>query len=565
MAHLVLYRKYRPQKFSEIAGQSHIVKTITNQIKFDDIAHGYLFSGSRGSGKTTIARLIAKALNCEQRKESGEPCNKCSSCLEINEGQSLDLIEIDAASNRGIDEIRELREKIRFAPTKGKYKVYIIDEVHMLTKEAFNALLKTLEEPPAHVVFILATTEIGKIPATIISRTQRFDFKKLSVDEIIKKLKEIAKKEEIEIDAKALQIIALNADGAMRDAASLLGQVMSVEDKKITSDEVESILGKSSQESIIALADFMVKKDLRQAVLLVNAVLNDGFDLSRFTKEFIGYLRKTLLVKIGLAEQETDFLKNTFTAEQIQKVKEHARGLDAPFLMKAIKLFSNSEMNTNIFPQLGLELALVELLGNGYEDGESGESKSGNNPGNAGTQPVMTVQPSVKPPTLSSGSEIHDKPKNSDTYSTKASAEKKHEPSPAIVSDEKVIQPVSHFEQSGELSLQEIKDKWSGVVNKTKAKNYTAAAFLKQCVPLGQKNEYFFIASKFDFHKEKLSESKTRYSIEEVLADMFSQKFILRFVNEQEALDSGFKVSLEDKSQKTLNDALDILGGEIVG
>jgi DNA polymerase-3 subunit gamma/tau len=225
---LVLYRKYRPQVFADVVGQEHIVQTLTNAVSSGIISHAYLFSGPRGSGKTTVARLLAKSLNCQNRKEGEfEPCNKCSSCLEIMENRSLDLLEIDAASHRGIDEMRELRDGIKFAPAKSKYKIFIIDESHQLTKEAANALLKTLEEPPSHAIFILATTEIHKMIPTIISRCQRFDFRRLTLPEIVKKLEFVAKKEGVKTDKAALELIALSAAGSIRDAESILGQVLS--------------------------------------------------------------------------------------------------------------------------------------------------------------------------------------------------------------------------------------------------------------------------------------------------------------------------------------------------
>ncbi|MFH1714260.1 MAG: DNA polymerase III subunit gamma/tau, partial [Candidatus Nealsonbacteria bacterium] len=246
---LVLYRKYRPKTFSEIVGQEHVVQTLTNALSLGLISHAYLFSGPRGSGKTTIARLLAKSLNCQNRKEgSFEPCNKCDSCLEIMENRSMDLIEIDAASHRGIDEMKELIEGIKFSPSKSKYKVFIIDESHQLTKEAANALLKTLEEPPSHAVFILATTEIHKMIPTIISRCQRFDFRKLTLSEIVRRLEYVAKKEKTKIEKPALELIALNSGGAVRDAEGLLDQVLTFrgilkENETIKADDIKDLLG----------------------------------------------------------------------------------------------------------------------------------------------------------------------------------------------------------------------------------------------------------------------------------------------------------------------------------
>lgn len=581
MSHLVLYRKYRPQKFSEITGQEHIVKTILNQIKFGDIAHGYLFGGPRGVGKTTIARLVAKSLNCENREDGGEPCDKCVSCVEVSQGRSLDLIEIDAASNRGIDEIRELREKIRFTPTKGKYKIYIIDEVHMLTKEAFNALLKTLEEPPAHAVFVLATTEMSKIPPTIISRTQRFDFKKLSVDEIVEKLKEISKKEKIQIDTKSLEIIALNAEGGMRDAASLLGQVMSVEDKKITLEEVELILGKSSQDSIVRLVDLMIQKDIRQSIMLVNTITEDGFDLNRFTKELIDYLRKIVLAKIDGQQDTLDvILKNNLTNDQIKRLKEQGQQFDISFLAKSIKLFSGANAFSSVFPQLGLELALVELLSGDENSGLSGKNISSPGPVSESSNQQARPMGSYSLPNSSrAGYHIKDKGRpfgkeENKNISQEVSSSEPGEtsldvrnsfqdnPKDDLLPGEMKNGGVS--DESTELLLQEMKSGWGELVAAVKPKNYTAAAFLKQCVPLGHKDGNWYIATKFDFHKERLGEAKTRYAIEEVFGEKMKQKIVLRFVNEQEANKIGFNISLEDKNEKVVTDALNILGGEMV-
>ncbi|MEK7519244.1 MAG: DNA polymerase III subunit gamma/tau, partial [Patescibacteria group bacterium] len=261
---LVLYRKYRPQNFSEIIGQEHVVQTLKNALQKGLISHAYLFSGSRGSGKTTIARLLSKAVNCEKLKGS-EPCNACSSCKEIQEGRAIDLIEIDAASHRGIDEMRELRDGIKFAPAKSKYKVFIIDEAHQLTKEAANALLKTLEEPPRHAIFILATTEIHKMIPTIISRCQRFDFRKLTIEEIIKRLELLAKKEKVNIEKAALELIALNSGGSLRDAESLLDQVLTFSGVlsgkgQIKAEDIKELLGLVEVRLVSQFCDYLVQK-----------------------------------------------------------------------------------------------------------------------------------------------------------------------------------------------------------------------------------------------------------------------------------------------------------------
>lgn len=369
---LVLYRKYRPKTFSGIEGQEHVVRTLQGALKLGKIAHAYLFTGPRGTGKTTIARLLARTLNCEKnsRPEAGsqkleavstEPCNRCSICQEINDGRSMDLIEIDAASNRGIDEIRNLKETVRFSPARNKYKIFIIDEVHMLTKEASNALLKTLEEPPEHAIFILATTEPHKMLPTIISRVQRFDFKKLTNDQIIAKLKKISQKEKISIDDDSLGLIARGSEGSLRDAESGLAKLIAFCGPKINVDLVKETLGFIPLNFSIQLLDFIGRKQASEAVNLVNQIYNSGLDLEQFTDNLIDYLRKILIAKTSPAVVVG--FSDELNQDGIKIVSDFAASLESSFIINAINIFveAKNQIRISPIPQLPLELAIVKL------------------------------------------------------------------------------------------------------------------------------------------------------------------------------------------------------------
>jgi len=365
---LVLYRKYRPQSFGEVIGQEHVVQTITNAISGGMVSHAYLFSGPRGSGKTTLARLLAKAVNCQNRKENDfEPCNKCSSCTEINQGRAIDLIEIDAASNRGIDEVRELRDGIKFAPTKSKYKVFIIDECHQLSREAANALLKTLEEPPSHAIFILATTEIHKMIPTIVSRCQRFDFRKLTLQEICKKLEMIIEKEKVKIEKSALELIASNSGGSIRDAESLLGQVLTyswaLKKERIETNDIKTLLGLVDINLISQFVDFILAKDGARAIDFLNEVLERGKDPQEFIKALISYLRQALILKINPVLFNP--IITGFTKEEKEKLQLQAQNFKEEELRRVLRLFmrAENEMKYASITQLPLELAIIESCG----------------------------------------------------------------------------------------------------------------------------------------------------------------------------------------------------------
>lgn len=359
---VVLYRKYRPQKFQEVIGQEHVVQTLKNALASGSVSHAYLFTGPKGSGKTTMARIFAKAINCEKIKNS-EPCGTCNSCQEILSSSSMDLIEIDAASHTGVDDIRELIDGIKFTPVKSKYKVFIIDECHQLSKSAANALLKTLEEPPAHAIFILSTTEAQKMIPTIISRCQRFDFKRLQTPEIIKKLEFILKKENITFEPAVLSLIALNARGSFRDAESVLDKCISFsgQDKLITVKEVKELLGVVEVSQIANFIDFIVGKNTKEAILSIHLMMDAGVDLQEFTKTLIFYLRQALLLKINPALLSVQ--NSGLSKEELAKIGEQVASFSEKEIQKMLELFIEAEnkMKYTSILQLPLELAIVDI------------------------------------------------------------------------------------------------------------------------------------------------------------------------------------------------------------
>jgi DNA polymerase-3 subunit gamma/tau len=353
MTSQVFYRKWRPQILADVAGQELITRTLLNALATGRVAHAYLFFGPRGTGKTTTGRILAKAVNCLDN-ETGEPCNNCSMCQAFMAGRALDLIEIDAASNRGIDEIRALKERINFAPNVAKFKVYIIDEVHMLTKEAFNALLKTLEEPPPHVIFILATTEVHKVPVTITSRCQRFDFRRIPQAAMIKRLEHICQEEGIRADPQALALIAKSATGSLRDAENLLEQMVVYHGPSIELEQVRSELGLTGDARVRELAKLILARDVSGGLTMINRIANDGLDLRQFNRELVDYLRGVLLVKAD-AGAAIDL-----SVEEMVETKGIAAKTSLEEVSQAIKLFAQADFRFSPQATLPLELALVD-------------------------------------------------------------------------------------------------------------------------------------------------------------------------------------------------------------
>lgn len=359
MSYMALYRKWRPDTFEEVKGQDHVVTTLKNQIINNRIGHAFLFCGTRGTGKTSIAKLFAKAVNCEH-PINGSPCNECAACRAIADGSSMNVIEIDAASNNGVDNIRQIREEVQYSPSEGKYKVYIIDEVHMLTQGAFNALLKTLEEPPAYVIFILATTESHKIPITISSRCQKYEFRRISVETISDRLMELLGREQIEAEKKAVDYIAKAADGSMRDALSILDQCIAFNiGKELTYENVLDTIGAVDIDVFARLLECVIKLDVVGAIDLVDEVVWQGRELSRFVSEFTWFLRNVLLVKVSPeADQKLDM-----SAENLERLRQLAAQIDTDALIRYINIFSDTSANIKYAVQkrIVLELAVIKL------------------------------------------------------------------------------------------------------------------------------------------------------------------------------------------------------------
>lgn len=488
-----LYRKYRPQNFTEVVGQNHIKVTLEQEIKSGRIAHAYLFCGPRAVGKTTLARVLAKALNCEKRKATAaEPCGECSSCKEITEGRALDILEIDAASYTQVENVREnIIPNARVAPSKSKYKVFIIDEVHMLTTHAFNALLKIIEEPPAYVVFILCTTEAHKVPLTIISRCQRFDFKRISVNDVVKKLAYIAQTENIKVEKNILEAIARQADGHMRDAESTLGQIIAIGGKEISQAEADLVIPRSDLNAVLNLVEFLIKKDAAGAIRLVNKLADEGVDLKVFTKDTIEILRKMMLIKInpGLVDKLALELGETVELKINELAKDMAPEQILRFMDRFIK--ATNELKTDFIKQLALEMAIVELcLLSAPPQARPG----------AGFNPTMPGAP-------------------------KFSAFKKPA-APVVKDDKKSAEPGKEIK----LSSDQIMEKWNEVLAKVKQYNHSLSFILRVCQPRDISGNQLCLAFKYKFHRDRVSEAGIKNIVEKVLNQVYGAPVLIEAV-----------------------------------
>lgn len=494
-----LYLKYRPRTFDDIEGQAHIKTTLKNALALGRIAHAYLFTGPRGTGKTTTARVLAKAVNCLSA-DADKPCNRCAVCVAINEDRMLDLIEIDAASNTSVEDVRELRDKVDFKPGESKYKVYIIDEVHMLSNAAFNALLKTLEEPPPHVIFLLATTDPQKIPATVISRVQRFDFRRLTLAEIMERLNEIASKENLKVEPAAIELIARQATGAMRDAISLLDQLTAYGSDEITLAQVQGLLGASSNQIVGDLVAQLAEKNVAHGLSIIANAIDGGADPRQLAREIVDYLRGLLLIKAGSGESLT------LTIEAQMEMSERAGQFSAEQLVRVIRLFNQAafELRSSAHPTLPLEIAFVEAT---LEEPAIAHA------------PVPSASVSAPPPTPRPANKPVATPKPVERSSQVLYQKETPTQVPPSVADE-----ASGSHATG-LTLELVQSSWDRVLKRVRPFNKTVAALLHDSELIKVEDDLIYLGFFYQSHAdifEKKQDNKT--VLEKALSDELRQK-----------------------------------------
>jgi DNA polymerase-3 subunit gamma/tau len=530
----VFYRKWRPQTLSEVVGQDPVTQTLRHAVESARIAHAYLFCGPRGTGKTSTARILAKAVNCPDGA-GGEPCNSCDTCRSIAEGRALDVIEIDAASNRGIDEIRSLREKANYAPSLARYKVYIIDEVHMLTEAACNALLKTLEEPPPHVIFVLATTEAHKVLPTIVSRCQRFNFRRLRQSDIVDKLKLICQKEKIHIEAPSLELIARAATGSLRDAENILQQMIAYYGNRIELNQIQAELGMGWDSRVRELTRCVVGRDVAAGLRIVNNLNSDGVDLRQFNLGLVEYLRGLLLVRSGCGEALD------VTSEDLFEMSSLAAQAPMDYLLKAVKSFSGIDFRSSNYSTLSLEMALLDC--------------------------ALSTQPAREQPTTTTHPEAVDAPEMTETPDgTGADVPVAADPVNLRTDDSSEIPAAvgssDSLGQDTSRDIDYVRGRWREFIRSLRGEGSSGNldAFLRSaCDPLDLVEDTLVLGFRYPFHKEKIEDGKYRHLIEKKLKEVFGQPYKVRCV----LVDSKSEVSSQPRTENPVIKAALEMGARI--
>jgi DNA polymerase-3 subunit gamma/tau len=488
----VFYRKWRPRTLSEVVGQEPVTRTLLNALSTGRIAHAYLFFGPRGTGKTSTGRILAKAVNCLQN-ETGEPCNECAICQSFNEGRAMDLIEIDAASNTGVDDIRDLKEKVNFAPNMARYKVYIIDEVHMLSTSAFNALLKTLEEPPKHVIFILATTEVHKDPSTITSRCQRFDLRRIPLSAMIERLEHICRAEGITVEPEALALIAKSATGSLRDAENLLEQMVVYRGPNIELQQVRSELGLTGDARIKELVKAILGPDISGGMAIINGIAADGLDLRQFNRELTESLRSIMLIKAGAG----DTLE--LTPDELEEMKNLGGDTSLDDISRAIKLFSQADFRFSPQSTLPLELALVDFVIAGPE------SRS---------EPKAEAKKQVQPKKITLEAPAQSEPDESEEVAPSST------PAPVV------IKQIPRAEGSSE--IEHIQHHWNDFIKACKGTRGTIDALLRgACEPISVEGNTLILGfyARSKFQKAKVEDSRIASILSDKVEEMFGGRY----------------------------------------
>ena len=529
--HKALYRVYRPKNFSDVIGQEHIVRTLKNQIENNNVGHAYLFCGTRGTGKTSTAKIFSRAVNCTNL-HNDEPCNECENCREILEDKNMDVVEIDAASNNSVDDIRELRENVKYSPAKAKYKVYIIDEVHMLSQGAFNALLKTLEEPPSYVIFILATTEPHKIPATILSRCQRFDFKRVTVKDISSRMRYICEKEGIEADEKALNLIARNSQGALRDALSILDQCISFEGNKISYNDVIELLGSVNIEQLFDLAESIIKEDTRKSLQILNDFIIWGKDVRNLVNDLIDHFRNLMVCKISNDLDEIISLPE----ETIDLLKQQAETIDTNNLIRILNILSETQdgMKISSNPRVLMEVTMMKIAQPMFDESKEALIKRIENleqkieSGNIKVNHISTNQ------TVDNFNENNQQ--NNNTV-------------------EKQENENIEYENLKGDDIKLVEKSWKKILQKMKEdKNQVIRALLQDVdsFNISEDTLYIIFTDNYSFAKSRLDSPATIQYVEKVIREVLNRSFSVKIALKSQLANLNTEIKKEDKGEQIL-------------